>query len=826
MDREVYEVIRDRFHLYDPRQYILQGTWPKDAEMKAYLDRKPLQARIEKIEIVSAMERFKDPDRIRGERITATVFFPESLPDSGLLEIYAQSGEKRRLWYRVNVKCLKKKQGLPQFYVEEDRVTAALVRIRGWVIGTEETGIEILSENGTSLPAEIQRTVRADVEQMFEEAVDPGRTGFFIEMQRPAGSRAVLVFSCGAKKAEYAVSLGTVKRTQERISTLFFKGTHFLKTKGPAALGKKVIDRTLHASDREIPYEKWLPRHLASPAELKAQRSRRWQDPPLISVVVPLYRTPEAFLNALVESIRQQTYSNWELILSDGSGDHSPLESLLKELEAGDGRIHVLTHHQALRIAQNTNEALKAAAGDWIVFADHDDVLTPDALYEIAIKAEAAPEAEMIYSDEDKMSLDGHKFFQPHFKPDYNSHLLCSVNYICHLLAMRVSLVRKLAGPSGTDVLRPEFEGAQDYDLVLRAVEMLKPDQILHIPRILYHWRAHGESTAENPESKSYAFEAGRLALQEHYKRTGIDCVVSHGEFPGLYRTRFLRKSDPLVSIIIPNKDHIQDLKRCMDSIDDLSTYRNYEYIIVENNSEEKETFDFYETEKARRQKDPSLPPFRAVVWKEGFNFSAINNFGASAASGEYLLLLNNDTQMINPDCLEEMLGICMEPGVGAVGARLYYEDDTIQHAGVVIGFGGIAGHCFVMQPRGTTGYMHRIICTQEYSAVTAACMMVRREAFEQAGGLSPELAVAFNDIDFCLKLRSHGWLVVYAAYAELYHFESKSRGLEDTPDKIARFNREMAVFEKRWPDILRNGDPYYNPNLTLKSQDFSLRRI
>ena len=295
---------------------------------------------------------------------------------------------------------------------------------------------------------------------------------------------------------------------------------------------------------------------------------------------------------------------------------------------------------------------------------------------------------------------------------------------------------------------------------------------------------------------------------------------MSKGEYLGLYRTRFLRDYDPLISIIIPNKDHTEDLDRCIQSIEEKSTYKNYEYIIVENNSTEEETFAYY------KKLELENPRAHVIYWDGIFNYSLINNFGAQHAKGEYFLLLNNDTEIINPDCLEELLGYCMRDDVGAVGARLYFEDDTIQHAGVVIGFGGIAGHCFVMQPRGYTGYCHRIICAQDYSAVTAACMMVKRSIFEQVGGLSEELQVAFNDIDFCMKIRKAGKLIVYNPYAELYHYESKSRGLEDTPEKVARFNREIAIFEKKWPDIFKTGDPYYNPNLTLDSQDFSLRRI
>ena len=400
------------------------------------------------------------------------------------------------------------------------------------------------------------------------------------------------------------------------------------------------------------------------------------------------------------------------------------------------------------------------------------------------------------------------------FKPDYNVDLLCTVNYICHLFVAKKTLIDEVG------MLRREFDGAQDYDFIFRCVEHAGAEKIHHIPKILYHWRCHEDSTSENPESKLYAFDAGQRAVQAHYDRIGVKVEVSKGEFLGLYRTKFLRDYDPLISIIIPNKDHIDDLKRCIDSIEAKSTYTNYEYIIVENNSEEKETFAYYE------QLEAVNPKVHVVYYKGHFNYSAINNFGVQYAKGEYFLLLNNDTEIINDDCLEELLGYCTREDVGAVGARLYYEDDTIQHAGVVIGFGGIAGHCFVQQKRGFTGYCHRIICAQDYSAVTAACMMVKREAFEKVGGLSEELQVAFNDIDFCMKLRQAGYLIVYNPYAELYHYESKSRGLEDTPEKVARFNQEIATFEKRWPDILKNGDPFYNPNLTLDSQDFSLKRL
>ena len=793
MPEEIFEVTRERFHLLDRNQYIVQGSWPKDAKMEAYLDGHKLKTTVKKVEMVSALERFKDPDLMRGEQITATLEIPDSLEESKKLVIYADMPDRKNVWFSISAGELRKKRDRPQVYFEEEKVQQGMVRLRGWVIDSKPVAIQIFDENKKPLDADIQRTDRVDVNQLYEELENPEKTGFFTEVTNVHGKCLYVVFKAGNRKTVKVVPLRRMEVLAKKVDRYAKKGLHYWKTQGGTALAGKIISKIKTASTREIPYQKWIVRHLPGKAELEKQRRTKLSYSPKISIVVPLYKTPEKYLRRLTESVQQQTYPNWELCLSDGSGTDSPLTGILKELSAKDARIKVITHDRALQISENTNSAIEAASGDFIAFADHDDELTPHALFECVKALNDHPGTLVVYSDEDKMSMDGHKFFQPHFKPDYNPDLLCTVNYICHLFVVSRSVIEKVG------MLRKEFDGAQDYDFIFRCVEAVKDEEIYHVPKILYHWRCHENSTAENPESKTYAFDAGRRAVQEHYNRVGVHAKVSDGEFPGLYRTEFIRDNDPLISIIIPNKDHIDDLKRCMDSI---------------------EPFEYYKKLEAENDK------VHVVYWDGVFNYSAINNYGASFAKGEYFLLLNNDTEIINPNCLEELLGYCMRSDVGAVGARLYYEDDTIQHAGVVIGFGGIAGHCFVLQPRGTTGYCHRIICAQDYSAVTAACMMVKRSAFEKVGGLSEELQVAFNDIDFCMKLRQAGYLIVYNPYAELYHYESKSRGLEDTPEKVARFNREISVFEKRWPDILRNGDPYYNPNLTLKSQDFSLKRI
>lgn len=814
MPKEIFEVVRERFHLSDRTQYIVQGHWPKDAVMEAYLDQHKLKVSVKENENVSALERFKDPEKMQGIQITATVQIPENLEGYHKLVIYEKFSDKKHVWFSITAGELDKKRDKPQVYFEEESAEQGTVRIRGWAIAPKPVTVRIFDADKKPVAAEIQRTDRVDVNQLFEEAQDPGKTGFFSEITNVSGKCLYVVFYAGEKKTVHVVPLRKADILAKKLDKYVEKGIRYWKSQGAAALAEKVVTKVKNVRQGPPSYQKWIRHHLPDRNELEKQKKTSFGYRPKLSFVVPLYKTPEKYLRRLTESFQEQTYSNWELCFSDGSGAQSPLTELLKELTAKDNRIKYVSHEEPLQISENTNSAIEIATGDFIAFADHDDELTPNALFECVKAINEKPQTLVIYTDEDKMSMDGHKFFQPHFKPDYNPDLLCTVNYICHLFVVSRKVIEKVGG------LRSEFDGAQDYDFVLRCVEAVKDEEICHIPKILYHWRCHEDSTAENPESKLYAFEAGRRAVQAHYERTGIHAEVFKGEYLGLYRTKFIRDHDPLISIIIPNKDHIDDLKRCMESIEQKSTYKNYEYIIVENNSTDSATFEYYKKLEAEN------PKVRMVYWDGVFNYSAINNYGASFAKGEYLLLLNNDTEIINPDCLEELLGYCMRKDVGAVGARLYYEDDTIQHAGVVIGFGGIAGHCFVQQKRGTTGYCHRIICAQDYSAVTAACMMVKKSAFDAVGGLSEELAVAFNDIDFCMKLRKAEYLIVYNPYAELYHYESKSRGLEDTPEKVARFNKEIATFEKKWPEILENGDPYYNPNLTLKSQDFSLKRI
>ena len=582
------------------------------------------------------------------------------------------------------------------------------------------------------------------------------------------------------------------------------KGLLYLKHFGPKEFWIRLTER-FQADD--VDYEEWYRNHRPTKDELEQQRKEKFSYEPLISILVPVYRTPEEFLMQMIQSVRRQTYGNWELCIANADPSDENVVRILKTASKKDERIRVTEVPENEGIAQNTNAAFAIAKGAYIGLLDHDDLLTADALYEVVKALNQKERPAVVYSDEDKVTTDLSEHFQPFMKPDFNKDLLRSNNYICHFFVAEKQLVEEVGG------FRGAFNGAQDYDLILRCTE--KAEHITHIPRILYHWRVHKASTADNPASKMYAFDAGKRAIEEHLKRCGETGVVSHTKDLGFYRVQYQMSGNPLVSIIIPNKDHVDMLDKCLRSIQK-SSYRNYEVIIVENNSVEEATFDYYKKIASDR--------IRVVYWEGIFNYSAINNFGAKAAKGDYLLLLNNDVEVITENWLEELLSNCQRPDVGIVGAKLYYPDDTVQHAGIIIGIGGVAGNVFVGLPRKFTGYFHKASIQQDLSAVTAACMMVKRSVYEEMGGLEEKLQVAFNDVDFCLRVRKAGYLVVFDPYVELYHYESKTRGAENTKEKVRRFQTEIEYMRSHWLDLLKKGDPMYNPNLTLTKWDYSLK--
>ena len=583
------------------------------------------------------------------------------------------------------------------------------------------------------------------------------------------------------------------------------KGFRYLKHYGLKEFMVRLQERM---EPEEVPYGPWYEKHKRTEQELKKQGTRRFAENILISIAVPVYHTGEIFLREMIDSVVAQSYRNWELCIANAGPDDEKVNAILKEYAAKDARIHVKNLEKNEGIGKNTNRAFEMANGQYVALLDHDDLLAPDALFEVACAVEKS-HPDIIYSDEDKVTGNEKEHTQPHFKPDFNIDLLRANNYICHLLVIKKTLIDKVGGFS------EGFDGAQDHDFIFRCSDNAK--EIVHIPRILYHWRTHQASTADNPASKLYAYEAGMRAVKENLKRNGEEAEVTQSKDYGFYRVIYKVKERSLVSIIIPNKDNRDILKKCIDSILQKSTYDNYEIIVVENNSTEPETFDYYK----KIEKDDRI---RVIKWEKDFNFSAINNFAVKHANGEYIIFLNNDIEVKTPSWVEGMLGNAQRSDVGIVGCRLIYPDNTIQHAGVVIGIGGIAANIFTNLPAARSGYMHRASTQVDYSAVTAACMMISKSLFERIGGFEEKLTVAFNDIDLCLRVREQDYLVVYDAYVEMIHYESKTRGSEDTEEKVRRFQSEIEYMRTRWIDILKNGDPYYNPNLTLSKWNFSLR--
>ncbi len=549
-------------------------------------------------------------------------------------------------------------------------------------------------------------------------------------------------------------------------------------------------------------YEMWIQANEPTEEELEKQRKTKFKYEPKISLLVPLYKTPKQFFEELVTCLKEQTYSNWELCLSDGSPkDNEDLKDIIKS----DKRIKYKKLEKNEGIAGNTNACIKMATGDFIALFDHDDLLPKFSLYEVVKAINENPDVEFLYSDEDKITTIDKPRFEPHFKPDFSPDFLRANNYICHLSVFKKELMDKLEGE------RSKYDGAQDFDIILRMSEKTK--NIVHIPKVLYHWRVHENSTAKaGGEAKPYAFEAGIPAIEDHLKRIGLKGKVEHGATLGTYHVRYDVIGNPKVSIIIPNKDGIDYLKVCINSILSLTTYKNYEIVIVENNSEKEETFKYYkEIEKNNKIKILYYPD-------KGFNYAKIINFGVKNVDGEYIIQLNNDTELLTPEWLEEMIGFAQREDVGAVGVKMYYEDNTIQHAGLAVGVNTVAAHLFKGIPRNQHGYFARESTTQNLSAVTAACIMAKKEIYEQVGYMDEKFAVAFNDVDFCLKIRELNKLIVYDPFVEFMHYESKTRGEENTPEKIKRFEGEIKRFLKKWDKFLKEGDPYFNINFDLES--------
>ena len=607
----------------------------------------------------------------------------------------------------------------------------------------------------------------------------------------------------------FRVVLDLVKKPLRRVKffRLVKKGFVCLKENGFKYTIKKINDK-IH---RRQNYAAAL-KPIYTEKELEAQKKRKFDRTVKFSILVPLYNTPEKFLHEMIRSVVDQTYSNWELCLADGSDKkHTNVGSICKKYAQSDKRIKYKKLEKNLGISGNTNACIEMSSGDYIALFDHDDLLHPAALYDV-MTAICEKDADFIYTDENTFHKTPEDAYCPHFKPDYAPDTLRTNNYICHFTVFKKKLIDKVG------MFRPECDGSQDYDMVLRLTE--QANRIVHIPKILYYWRAHAASVATDISAKPYVIEAAHKALRDHLDRVGLNGTVMNTTVPSMYRIKYDIENNGLVSIIIANKDHTDDLDKCLSSIVAKTTYKNYEIIVVENNSEDPETWKYYENAKKKYG-------IKVVEWISSsgeFNYSAINNYGVKFANGEYILLLNNDVEIISPEWIEEMLMFAQRSDIGAVGAKLYYPDNTVQHAGIGIGLLELAGHYHRNFPKGHPGYMGRLIYAHNVSAVTAACIMIPRKVWDEVGGLDETFKVAFNDVDLCMKIRKSGYLIVFTPFAELYHYESKSRGLDSAPEKRERFVGEVTRFQTRWKKELDEGDPYYNPNFSLDKEDFSIK--
>ncbi len=590
----------------------------------------------------------------------------------------------------------------------------------------------------------------------------------------------------------------------------YYKRYGFVKTirKILRAIYNRLFNRNF-ISDNEKRYKIWIKNNEPNLEELEMQRNFKFQNEPKISIIVPMYNTPIKYFKELIDCMLKQTYKNWQLCLADGSPEKN--DEIINIVNK-DKRIVYKFLGKNNGIAENSNEALKLATGDFIALVDHDDLLPEFCLYELVKAINENKDVEFIYTDEDKINEEKENRCDPHFKPDFAIDTLRSNNYITHLSVFSKILMEKLGGFSS------KYNGAQDYDIILRAVE--NTNKIVHIPKILYHWRINPNSTAMLSDTKPYAYEAGIRVIQDHLNRQGLKAEVTQSkDIKGVYEVQYEVENNPSVSIIIPNKDNIKLLKTCINSILELTTYKNYEIVIVENNSENKETFEYYkELEKINNVRILTYP-------ERGFNYSKIINYAVKNCTSDYVLQLNNDTKLLTKDWLQKFIGFAQREDVGAVGARLYFEDKSIQHAGIEIGVLGTASNMYVGTKEDMHAYFGRECKIQNVSAVTGACLFSKRRIYEEVGYMDEEnFKVAYNDVDFCLKIRQKGYLIVYNPYIELMHYESKTRGYEDSGEKRERFEEESNKFKNKWKNILEKQDLYSSINFSREYANSTIR--
>lgn len=825
----------------DNRAYLQIVGWAflksgKNKNLQVYINNKQTEMYMKYIDRADVQKMYKDYNINLNSGFVIDVEFEVENQNECNIGIGYESGQ---ILFEANLKEYMEFEVEPEikYYIEQTVYNNEIISIDGWGFTTSVIDMQkidsvpvelsVINEDGQQETIMLKRKYRADVNENFGLEKSKKEFGFEVKWKNTQRNKGIytVVLKGGKTSEKFIVECNKlVDQAREenrkyenffdmlknRDEELFIDDWHYLVNFG----WKKYCDRIKKRfQDTEEVYNVWRKKYIPNARKLKKQRAEKLDYEPCISIIVPTYKTPEKFLKEMIDSVRNQSYENWELCIGDGSVTEDTVKNVVESYQKKDKRIKMLCLSENLGIAGNTNAALSIATGDYIALLDHDDILAPDALYEVVkwMNEHYKDETDVIYTDEDKVSFDLKDYFEPHFKSDYNLDLIRSNNYICHLFVAGKSIVDQVGG------FRKEYDGSQDYDFILRCIEQSK--HVEHVPKVLYHWRCHPGSTAANQESKMYCYEAGKRAIEDHLKRMGEDdCQVVMTEHLGFYHVIYPIREQKKVSIIIPNKDQKEILERCIESIIQKTDYKNYEIIIVENNSTTNEIFEYYKTIEQREN-------IRVVIWKDKFNYSAINNFGVRYANGEYLLFLNNDIEVIRENWLSEMLANVQRKEVGIVGAKLLYPDNMVQHAGVIIGMGGIAGHPLSRHPADDCGYFARGIIQQNLNAVTAACMLTKKEVYEKVNGFEEKLAVAFNDIDLCLKVRKAGYLIVYDPEALLYHHESISRGKEDTLEKRNRFEGEVDYMAKKWKDVLEKGDEYYNPNLSLLSGNFELKK-
>lgn len=700
--------------------------------------------------------------------------------------------------------------------IYRDKTTNNLT-ITGWALDTitkESPTFTINNENQVSA-YNIQRVLREDVNQIYQ--TDPAIEAGFVVTLEGIKQKKVLPFHFQSSAHVVTVDFPLNKKypvipgTEDKVTRLWIKAKKGFKYMAKNGISHTIQRAKIEKLRNQASYPNWLARNEVLDIEAMTQEIATFHYQPKISIAMPVYNVEEKWLRLCIDSILNQVYTNWELCMADDASTDPNVKKILTEYQQLDERIRVVFREQNGHISEATNSALAIATGEFVALLDNDDELAINAFYEVVKVLNENPKLDLIYSDEDKIDMDGNRS-DPAFKPDWSPDLLLGTNYISHLGVYRRSILEEIGG------FRKGYEGSQDYDLVLRFTEKTTKERIKHIPKVLYYWRMLPTSTAVDQGSKGYAFEAGLRAVQDALVRRGINGHATHGAANGLYDVYYDIESEKLVSIIIPTKNGYKDVQRCVSSIIEKTTYQNYEIIMADNGSTDPKMHELY------AEFEQQLPGrFFVESIDIPFNFSTINNRAAKKAHGEYLLFLNNDTEVITENWLTLMVSFAQQERIGCVGAKLLYPNNTVQHAGVILGLGGVAGHGHYGYPHGDLGYFGRLAINVNYSAVTAACLLMKKADFDAVGGFEEAFTVAFNDVDLCLKVQALGRDNVWLHEAELYHFESQTRGYDDKGKKKKRFEQEKVMMEEKWGPLIEN-DPFYNPNLTRDIPNFSLR--